>query len=67
MRHSTSADGTQVEVSLGVNMQAPDGLSQQVVHTVSENGQTFRVWNCRFDEEGRGYDKEQLRWSIHCF
>lgn len=67
MRHSTSADGTQVEVSLGVNMQAPDGLSQQVVHTVSENGRALRVWNCRFDEEGRGYDKEQLRWSIHCF
>ena len=41
--HLTSAEGTQVEVSLEVNVQAPDGLSQQIVRTVSENCRTLHV------------------------
>ncbi|GHU66463.1 hypothetical protein FACS1894184_04510 [Clostridia bacterium] len=46
----TSADGAQVEVSLEVNVQSPDGLSQDVVRTVSENLRTLRVQNFGFDE-----------------
>lgn len=48
--HLTSADGAQVEVTLEVNVQAPDGLSLQVVRTVSENCRTLRVRTFGFDE-----------------
>ncbi|MDR2736589.1 MAG: hypothetical protein LBB49_03385, partial [Gracilibacteraceae bacterium] len=48
--HLTSADGAQVEVSLEVNVKLPDGLSQQIVRTVSENCRTLRVQNFGFDE-----------------
>ncbi|MCL2757421.1 MAG: DUF499 domain-containing protein, partial [Coriobacteriia bacterium] len=47
--HLTSADGTQVEVSLEVSAKSPDGLSQQVVRTVTENCRTLRVQNFGFD------------------
>jgi hypothetical protein len=48
--HLTSADGAQVEVTLEVNAKSADGLSQQVVRTVSENCRTLRVQNFGFDE-----------------
>ncbi len=48
--HLTSAEGTQVEVSLEVNVQAPDGLSQQIVRTVSENCRTLHVDDFGFEE-----------------
>jgi len=48
--HLTAADGTQVEVSLEVNVQAPDGLSQQIVRTVSENCRTLHVEDFGFEE-----------------
>ncbi|MEY8419384.1 DUF499 domain-containing protein [Oscillospiraceae bacterium 44-5] len=48
--HLTTADGTQVEVSLEVNVQAPDGLSQQIVRTVSENCRTLHVEDFGFEE-----------------
>lgn len=48
--HLTTADGTQVEVSLEVNVQAPDGLSQQTVRTVSENCRTLHIENFGFEE-----------------
>lgn len=48
--HLTTAEGTQVEVSLEVNVQAPDGLSQQIVRTVSENCRTLHVDDFGFEE-----------------
>lgn len=48
--HLTSVDGAQVEVSLEVNVKSPDGLSQQVVRTVSENCRTLRVRSFGFDD-----------------
>ena len=48
--HLTAADGTQIEVSLEVNAQAPDGLSQQIVRTVSENCRTLHVKDFGFEE-----------------
>jgi len=48
--HLTSIDGTQVEVSLELNVVAPEGISQQVVRTVSENCRTLRVRSFGFDD-----------------
>lgn len=48
--HLNSADGAQVEVTLEVNVQAPFGLSQQVVRTVSENCRTLHVQDFGFEE-----------------
>jgi hypothetical protein len=48
--HLTSADGAKVEVSLEVNVTAPDGLSPQLVRAVSENCRTLRVQTFRFEE-----------------
>lgn len=48
--HLTTADGTQVEVSLEVNVQAPQGLSQQIIRTVSENCRTLHVEDFGFEE-----------------
>ena len=49
--HLTSIDNGKVEVSLEVNMTAPDGVPQSVVRTVSENCQTLKVKNFGFDEQ----------------
>lgn len=48
--HLTSADGAQVEVSLEVDVKSPDGLSPQVVRTVSENCRTLKVKDFGFEE-----------------
>lgn len=48
--HLTSIDGAQVEVSLELNVVAPEGISQQVVRTVSENCRTLRVRSFGFDD-----------------
>jgi hypothetical protein len=48
--HVTSADGAQAEIALEVNVTAPNGLSQQVVRTVSENCRTLKVQSFGFDE-----------------
>jgi predicted AAA+ superfamily ATPase len=50
INHLTSVDGAHVEVSLEVNVKSPEGLSQQVVRTVSENCRTLRVQSFGFDE-----------------
>ena len=47
--HLTSVDGAQVEVSLEVSLNAPGGLSQQIVRTVSENCRTLRVKDFGFE------------------
>jgi len=51
INHLTSVDGCQVDISLELNAKAPDGLSQQIVRTISENCQTLRVTNFGFDDE----------------
>lgn len=48
--HLTSIDGAQVEISLELNVTAPEGIPQQVVRTVSENCRTFRVRSFGFDD-----------------
>lgn len=48
--HLTSADGARVTVSLELNVTAPDGLSHQVVRTVSENCRTLKVPSFGFDD-----------------
>jgi hypothetical protein len=50
INHLTSLDGAQVEVSLELNVKSPDGLSQQVVRTVSENCQALKVKTFGFEE-----------------
>jgi hypothetical protein len=47
--HLTSVDGAQVEVSLEVSLNAPGGLPQQIVRTVSENCRTLKVKNFGFE------------------
>lgn len=50
INHLTSVDGAQVEMSLELNVKSPDGLSPQIVRTVSENCRTLRVKDFGFDE-----------------
>jgi len=48
--HLTSEDEAQVEVSLEVNVKSQNGMSPQVVRTVSENCRTLRIKSFGFDE-----------------
>jgi predicted AAA+ superfamily ATPase len=48
--HLTSTDGVAVEVSLEVNVKAPNGLSASTMRTVSENCRTLRVPTFGFEE-----------------
>jgi hypothetical protein len=48
--HLTSAPGSHLEVTLEVNIKAPDGLPQQIIRTVSENCRTLKVKDFGFDE-----------------
>lgn len=50
INHLASVNGAHVEVSLELNVESPDGLSQQIVRTVSENCRTLRVKSFGFDE-----------------
>jgi hypothetical protein len=47
--HLTSADGATLEISLEVNVTALNGLSQNVVRTVSENCRTLKVKDFGFE------------------
>ena len=47
--HLTSVEGAQVKVSLEVSLEAPSGLPQQTVRTVSENCRTLKVKDFGFD------------------
>jgi predicted AAA+ superfamily ATPase len=49
IRHLTDADDAEVEVSLELNVKSPDGFSQQVVRTVSENCRTLKVESFGFE------------------
>ena len=48
--HLISIDNGKVEVSLEVNMIAPDGLPQSIVRTVSENCNTLKFTNFWFED-----------------
>lgn len=48
--HLTAVDGSRVEVSLEVNMTAPNGTPTSTVRTVTENCQTLRVRDFGFDQ-----------------
>lgn len=48
--HLTNVDGSRVEVCLEVNVDAPDGMPQTTVRTVSENCQTLKVKDFGFDD-----------------
>ncbi|MDR3331101.1 MAG: hypothetical protein LBT08_00590, partial [Synergistaceae bacterium] len=48
--HLTAVDGCQVEVSLELNAKSTDGLSPQIVRTISENCQTLKVRDFGFEE-----------------
>ena len=48
--HLTSVDGCQVEVSLEVNAQIPDGLPHQTVRVVTENCRTLKVNDFGFED-----------------
>lgn len=50
INHLSSADGSQVEISLEVEVKAPAGLSQDVVRTVSENCRTLKVRSFGFED-----------------
>ena len=50
LKGTRSVDGAQIKVSLEVDMKSPDGLSQQIIRTVSENCQTLKVKDFGFDE-----------------
>ena len=50
INHMTSVDGAQVEISLELNVTSPEGMSPQVVRTVSENCKTLKVRSFGFDE-----------------
>lgn len=47
--HLTSLDGADTEVSLEVNVKAPDGVPPQIVRTVAENCRTLKVEDFGFD------------------
>jgi predicted AAA+ superfamily ATPase len=49
INHLTTADGTKTQIVLEVNVDAAQGLSQQIVRTVSENCRTLKV-KFGFDE-----------------
>jgi hypothetical protein len=48
--HLTTVDGSQVDISLEVNITAPNGIPSPVVRTVSENCQTLKVQSFGFDK-----------------
>jgi hypothetical protein len=48
--HLSSIDGAQTEISLEVHITASNGLSPQVVRTVTENCRTLKVQDFGFEE-----------------
>ncbi len=48
--HLSSVDGAKVEVSLELNATSPNGMSQKVVRTISENCKTLKVQSFGFDD-----------------
>ena len=51
IKHLSSTDNCNVELSLEVNAETPTGFSQETVRTVSENCRTLNVSNFGFEKE----------------
>jgi len=44
-----SVDGCQVEISLELNANSPEGFSPQIIRTISENCRTLKVKDFGFE------------------
>lgn len=51
INHLAAADGCKINISLEVEAVAPEGLSHQIVRTVSENCRTLKVHEFGFDKQ----------------
>lgn len=51
VRHLTSIAGTNVEITLEIRADAPEGIPDHVKHIVSENCRTLKFRDCSFEEE----------------
>ncbi len=51
VRHLTSIAGTNVEITLEIRADAPEGIPDHVKHIVSENCRTLKFRDCGFEEE----------------
>ena len=50
IQHLTAVDGSYVELTLEVEVTAPDGIPSTTVRTVSENCRTLKVTDFGFDD-----------------
>jgi hypothetical protein len=50
IQHLTAVDGSYVELTLEVEVIAPDGIPSTTVRTVSENCRTLKVTDFGFDD-----------------
>lgn len=50
IRHLSAVDGTQMEVSLELEVKSSDGIPQDIVRTVSENCRTMKVKTFEFND-----------------
>ena len=50
IQHLMSVDGADVELTLEVNVNAPEGIPSSTVRTVSENCRTLKIQNFGFEE-----------------
>lgn len=50
IQHLTSLEGCKVDISLEVSAETPDGFSQSIIRTVSENCHALKVDNCGFED-----------------
>jgi hypothetical protein len=50
IQHLTAVEGSEVELTLEVNVTVPDGIPPTTVRTVSENCRTLKVTDFGFDD-----------------
>lgn len=50
IQHLTAVDGSHVELTLEVEVTAPDGIPSTTIRTVSENCRTLKVTDFGFDD-----------------
>jgi hypothetical protein len=51
VQHLTALDGSEVEVTMEIHANIPDGASPELVRTITENCNTLEFENCEFHEE----------------
>ena len=49
--HLTGIVGAEVTVTLEINAEIPDGATEQIVRTITENARTLKFTNQGFEEE----------------